>query len=123
MNQKWRHIYIIGFYSFLLICIKFGFDAVYGGIIHPPITDPTTTLGWFELFENDSFFGLFCFNFFDVFWMICLVPFYAALFFSLRNVNKPFSLICILFGLIGIICYISANNALSFLQGYLEKLI
>jgi hypothetical protein len=85
-------------------------------VIHQPITDPTTTIGWFELFKNDALFGLFCFNFFDSFWMIGLIPFYTALFFSLIDTNRSISLIALIFGLIGITSYLSANNALAFLQ-------
>jgi hypothetical protein len=116
LDRKWRHIYIIGFYAFLFIICKFLFDFIYGVLIHQPIPDPTTTLGWFTLFKNDSFFGLFCFNFFDSFWMIGLIPFYIALFFSLFDTNRSVSLIALSFGLLGIISYLASNNALTFLQ-------
>ena len=85
------------------------------GIITVESPQSHSILEWFNFIQQDRFIGLVALNFFDIINSLLLGLLFIGLYFKLRKVNKEASIIALIIGLVGIVIYITSNQALAIL--------
>ena len=74
---------------------------------------PSTTIGWFHLFQNNRLVGLLDDAVLDIAVAALLVPLFLALFAALRRANKAWMAVATSLALIGIATYLPTNTSFS----------
>jgi len=76
---------------------------------------PSTTIGWFQLFQNNRLVGLLDDAVLDIAVAALLVPLFLALFAALRRANRAWMAVATSLALIGIATYLPTNTSFSLL--------
>ena len=76
---------------------------------------PSTVIGWFQLFQNNRLVGLLDDAVLDIAVAALLIPLFLALFAALRQANKAWMAIAMAFAFVGIATYLPTNTSFSLL--------
>lgn len=76
---------------------------------------PSTVIGWFQLFQNNRLAGLIDGAVLDIAVVVLLAPIFVALFAALRRANEAWVAISTSLAFVGIAAYIPTNTAFSLL--------
>jgi len=111
-DSRWRLLYKIGGFSAIgMLAIMVAQIAIF--IIWPP---PTTTEGFFVLFQQNRFLGLLSMDLLYLVNNTILILIYLALWIPLKRVSESLSLVALIFGIVGITAYFSSNPAFEMLS-------
>lgn len=111
VNDNWKNLFRIGGLSGILIALFIPLQTIIF-IIYPP---PTTTLEWFNLFQNNRIVGLLDMDLLLIIDQLLLGFIILALYIKLRYTDQSFSFIAVVLGLMGIITYFSSTVAFDML--------
>ncbi|MGF7059165.1 hypothetical protein [Brassicibacter mesophilus] len=115
MNQEYRNnlgpLYTVVQFSALTMLMLIPLQIV----IYVMVPPPDTVQGFFELYQQNPFFGLLSLDFLYLFNNTIIVILYLALFIRLCREKLVLVLIALTFGLIGVTCYYSSNPAFEML--------
>ena len=82
-------------------------------IASPP---PSTAMGFFTLFQNNSLLGLLALDLLLIVDQVLYVPIILALYVTLRRTNESFMAIALTLGIVGIAAYFASNTAFNMLS-------
>jgi hypothetical protein len=124
IQQAWKSYRLIGGIAALLAAFVFRrwLSAEFGmlqnlGIVHFKLqTYPSTPLEWFTLLHTNTFIGLLLLNFFDIVNYILAALMYLGIYSLLRNYDKAYLRLAMVFILVGTSVYIASNQALNLLS-------
>jgi hypothetical protein len=112
IDERWKLLYKIGGFSAIgMLAIMVAQIAIF--IIWPP---PTTTEGFFVLFQQNRFLGLLSMDLLYLVNNTILILIYLALWIPLKRVSESLSLVALIFGIVGITAYFSSNPAFEMLS-------
>lgn len=122
----WKGLYRIGGYSALTALAIVLIEGIVIIIIQAvwlnsgrfgPISggQPSTIIGWFQLFQNNRLVGLLDDAVLDIAVASLLGPLFLALFAALRRVNKAWMAVATSLAFVGIATYLPTNTSLSLL--------
>jgi len=85
-------------------------------IIYIAFPPPSTVIGFFTLFQNNSLLGLLALDFLIIVDQILLVPIILALYAALRRANESFMAIALTIYIVGIATYFTSNTVFEMLS-------
>ena len=109
-NGYWP-LYKIAFYASLIMLLIIP-TQIMVFIIFPM---PSSTIGWFDIFNKNALIGIFHADFFILINNILISIIYLAFYHLLKETNKSLIQTGFLLGIIGIAAYISSNKTFEFL--------
>jgi hypothetical protein len=112
-DSAWKPLYRVGAAAALIVVVLFLIEII--GFIAWG-TAPSTTIGWFTLFQNNRLRGLFDLFLLDVVYLAFFVPLFLALYAALRRASQSFMAIALTLGLVGIAVYFASNPAFEMLS-------
>jgi hypothetical protein len=111
-NPTYRSLYRLGGVAALIAAIL----TVIEVIVFTLYPQPTTVIGWFELFQGSPIIGLLDFWGLEIPMYVMFVMVFLALYILLRKVNKSGMAIAFTLALLGIAIFFATNNPFSMLS-------
>lgn len=112
IDERWKLLCKIGGFSAIgMLAIMVAQIAIF--IIWPP---PTTTEGFFTLFQQSPLLGLLSMDLLYLLNNTILILIYLAIWVPLKRVSESLSLVALIFGIVGITAYFSSNPAFEMLS-------
>ncbi len=85
-------------------------------IIYISFPPPSTVIGFFTLFQDNSLLGLLALDLLIIVDQILLIPIILALYAALRRANESFMAIALTIYIVGIVTYFTSNTVLEMLS-------
>ena len=106
---EWKHLYRIGGAAPFVALIFYlsQFLIFFSGEAYP-----TTSEGWFMLFQRSKILGLFFLNALDIFSIAILGLMFLALYTALRHTSPSYMVISTFFALLGITVFVSSRASM-----------
>jgi diadenosine tetraphosphate (Ap4A) HIT family hydrolase len=108
-ESRWEWLYKVAGTTALLTAILIAVQIIVY-FLWPP---PTTALGAFSLFQENTLLGFLAFGILPVIAGILLIPILLALYVALRRTNESFMLIAAALGFVGIAALFASNPAVN----------
>ena len=110
-DSHWKSLYKFGGAAALITVVIMPIQIIVY-IASPP---PSTAIGFFTLFQNNSFLGLLALDLLLIIDQVLYVPIILALYATLRRANEFFMTIALTLGIVGIGAYFASNTAFNML--------
>jgi hypothetical protein len=111
-DSNWKSLYKLGGAAALITAVIMPIQIIVY-IIFPP---PSTVIGFFTLFQNNSLLGLLALDLLLIVDQILYVPIILALYVVLRRTNESFMAIALIFGIVGLAAYFASNTVFEMLS-------
>jgi len=113
-NRDWSVFYKVGAASALIVVLVYVIEIV---VVVTYGLPPTSTQGWFDLYQNNRLVGLLQSFALDIIAVSFHVPLYLALYFLLKQTRKAYLalVLAVVFALIGLAVYFASNITFSML--------
>lgn len=110
--NEYRSVYRISFIATIVMLVIIPLQI----IVFIITKIPTTTVSWFELFNESILLGFFHADLFLLVNNVLISIIYLSFYHSLKDINKGLMQIALLLGIIGISAYISSNKTFELLS-------